>query len=172
MKNRKLALVITLVCALLLCGVSTGLAAKNTIKIGYFSDMSSADGYIGMAGYYALLDRAEELNANGGLLGKQIEVIGYDNAGKNEEVVNIVNKLCYADKVNVIIGPTSSSHAIAAAPVVNAAQIPMISLSATNAAGGSRRSDVPPPGQPSVRDAFFGNRTGSERSYFYGRTGC
>ena len=79
MKNRKLALVITLVCALLLCGVSTGLAAKNTIKIGYFSDMSSADGYIGMAGYYALLDRAEELNANGGLLGKQIEVIGYDN---------------------------------------------------------------------------------------------
>lgn len=134
MKNRKLALVITLVCALLLCGVSTGLAAKNTIKIGYFSDMSSVDGYIGMAGYYALLDRAEELNANGGLLGKQIEVIGYDNAGKNEEVVNIVNKLCYADKVNVIIGPTSSSHAIAAAPVVNAAQIPMISLSATNAA--------------------------------------
>ena len=87
MKNRKLALVITLVCALLLCDVSTGLAAKNTIKIGYFSDMSSADGYIGMAGYYALLDRAEELNANGGLLGKQIEVIGYDNAGKNEEVV-------------------------------------------------------------------------------------
>lgn len=106
----------------------------DIIKIGYFSDMSSADGYIGMAGYYALLDRAEELNAKGGLLGKQIEVIGYDNAGKNEEVVNIVNKLCYADKVNVIIGPTSSSHAIAATPIVNAAQIPMISLSATNAA--------------------------------------
>ena len=107
---------------------------SGTIKIGYFSDMSSADGYIGTAGYYALLDRAEELNANGGLLGKQIEIIAYDNAGKNEEVVNIVNKLCYADKVNVIIGPTSSSHAIAAAPVVNEAQIPMISLSATNAA--------------------------------------
>ena len=78
---------------------------SGTIKIGYFSDMSSADGYIGTAGYYALLDRAEELNANGGLLGKQIEIIAYDNAGKNEEVVNIVNKLCYADKVNVIIGP-------------------------------------------------------------------
>lgn len=107
---------------------------EDPIKIGYFSDMSSADGYIGMAGYYALQDRAEELNANGGLLGRRVEIIGYDNAGKNEEVVNIVNKLCYADKVNVIIGPTSSSHAIAATPVVNEAQIPMISLSATNAA--------------------------------------
>lgn len=107
---------------------------SGTIKIGYFSDMSSADGYIGTAGYYALLDRTEELNANGGLLGKKVEIIGYDNAGKNEEVVNIVNKLCYDDKVNVIIGPTSSSHAIAAAPVVNEAEIPMISLSATNAA--------------------------------------
>ena len=109
-------------------------ASGETIKIGYFTDMSSADGYIGMAGYYALEDRIEELNANGGLLGQQIELIAYDNAGKNEEVVNIVNKLCYADKVNVIIGPTSSSHAISAAPIVNEAQIPMISLSATNAA--------------------------------------
>ena len=56
---------------------------EGTIKIGYFSDLSSADGYIGMAGLYALQDRAEELNANGGLLGKKVEVIGYDNAVKN-----------------------------------------------------------------------------------------
>lgn len=112
----------------------SGDASGETIKIGYFTDMSSADGYIGMAGFYALQDRIEELNAEGGLLGRQLELIAYDNAGKNEEVVNIVNKLCYADKVNVIIGPTSSSHAIAAAPIVNEAQIPMISLSATNAA--------------------------------------
>lgn len=111
-----------------------GDTSGDPIKIGYFTDMSSADGYIGMAGYYALEDRIAELNANGGLLGRQIELIAYDNAGKNEEVVNIVNKLCYADKVNVIIGPTSSSHAISAAPIVNEAQIPMISLSATNAA--------------------------------------
>ena len=111
----------------------TGTSGEK-IKIGYFTDMSSADGYIGMAGYYALQDRIEELNAAGGLLGQQIELIAYDNAGKNEEVVNIVNKLCYADKVNVIIGPTSSSHAIAATPIVNEAQIPMISLSATNSA--------------------------------------
>ena len=83
-------------------------SSGDKIKIGYFTDMSSADGYIGMAGFYALEDRIEELNANGGLLGQQIELIAYDNAGKNEEVVNIVNKLCYADKVNVIIGPTSS----------------------------------------------------------------
>ena len=113
---------------------SSGDASGEKIKIGYFTDMSSADGYIGMAGFYALQDRIEELNAEGGLLGRQLELIAYDNAGKNEEVVNIVNKLCYADKVNVIIGPTSSSHAIAAAPIVNEAQIPMISLSATNAA--------------------------------------
>ena len=49
--------------------------------------------------------RADHGPLSGGLLGKQIEIIAYDNAGKNEEVVNIVNKLCYADKVNVIIGP-------------------------------------------------------------------
>ncbi|MEH2937749.1 ABC transporter substrate-binding protein [Lawsonibacter sp. JLR.KK007] len=87
-------------------------ASGETIKIGYFTDMSSADGYIGMAGYYALEDRIEELNANGGLLGQQIELIAYDNAGKNEEVVNIVNKLCYADNENLSYSPITppNSH--------------------------------------------------------------
>ena len=60
-------------------GSSTG--TGETIKIGYFSDMSSADGYIGMAGRYAIEDRIEELNANGGLLGNQLALIPYDNAG-------------------------------------------------------------------------------------------
>ncbi len=134
-------LALTMVVSLGACGSSGGGSASSgesssgdTIKIGYFSDMSSADGYIGMAGRYAIEDRIEELNAQGGLLGKQLELIAYDNAGKNEEVVNIVNRLCYSDKVNVILGPTSSAHAIAAAPVVNEAGIPMISLSATNQA--------------------------------------
>lgn len=111
-----------------------GADSGDTIKIGYFTDMSSADGYIGMAGRYAIEDRIEELNAQGGLLGKKLELIAYDNAGKNEEVVNIVNRLCYSDKVNVILGPTASAHAIAAAPIVDEAGIPMIALSATNQA--------------------------------------
>ncbi len=134
-------LALAMVVSLGACGSSgggsssgSGSGSGDTIKIGYFSDMSSADGYIGMAGRYAIEDRIEELNAQGGLLGKQLELVAYDNAGKNEEVVNIVNRLCYSDKVNVILGPTSSAHAIAAAPVVNEAGIPMISLSATNQA--------------------------------------
>ena len=109
-------------------------SSSDPIRIGYLAWASGADAYFGLVAIAALEDRIEELNANGGLLGQQIELIAYDNAGKNEEVVNIVNKLCYADKVNVIIGPTSSSHAISAAPIVNEAKIPMISLSATNAA--------------------------------------
>ena len=134
-------LALAMVVSLGACGSSgggsssgSGSGSGDTIKIGYFSDMSSADGYIGMAGRYAIEDRIEELNAQGGLLGKQLELVAYDNAGKNEEVVNIVNRLCYSDKVNVILGPTSSAHAIAAAPVVNEAGVPMISLSATNQA--------------------------------------
>lgn len=134
-------LALAMVVSLGACGSSgggsssgSGSGSGDTIKIGYFTDMSSADGYIGMAGRYAIEDRIEELNAQGGLLGKQLELVAYDNAGKNEEVVNIVNRLCYSDKVNVILGPTSSAHAIAAAPVVNEAGIPMISLSATNQA--------------------------------------
>lgn len=78
-------LALAMVVSLGACGSSgggsssgSGSGSGDTIKIGYFSDMSSADGYIGMAGRYAIEDRIEELNAQGGLLGKQLELVAYD----------------------------------------------------------------------------------------------
>lgn len=127
----KVIVVLMLACAMLLSTIGSCLA-EETIKLGYIGDLSSSDAYIAQAGLYAVQDYVEELNANGGLLGMQVEIVPYDIGRQNEEVVNVVNKLIYMDRVSAIIGPTASVHAIAATPIVTQGQVPMVSIAASN----------------------------------------
>lgn len=130
-----LTLAIALTLALVSCssgGNKDSGTSGDVIRIGVIGNMAGADAYIAYGGLYAMQDYADELNATGGLLGRKIEIIPYDIGSNNDEVVNAVNKLCYDDKVNVIIGPNSSQHTIAATPIVTAAKVPLIAISATN----------------------------------------
>lgn len=133
-----LILTVALAFPLTACGKPSGnndnssATNNDVIKIGVIGNMAGADAYIAYGGLYAMQDYVDELNEAGGLLGKQIEIIPYDIGSNNDEVVNAVNKLCYDDKVDVIIGPNSSQHTIASTPIVTAAKVPLIAISATN----------------------------------------
>ena len=59
-------------------GSTTELDASNPIKIGYLAWASGADAYFGLVAIAALEDRIEEINANGGLLGRKVELVWYD----------------------------------------------------------------------------------------------
>jgi len=74
----------------------------------------------------------EEINKAGGLLGKQVRVIVEDDQGKAEEAQTVVTKLISKDKVIAVLGEVASSNSLAAAPVAQQNQVPMISPSSTN----------------------------------------
>jgi len=74
----------------------------------------------------------EEINAKGGVLGKQLEVIGYDTKGDPQEAVNVAKRLTTQDKVCAILGPNASGNAIPIAPVLEEAKVPDIATVATN----------------------------------------
>ena len=80
--------------------------------------------------FYAARFAVEEINKKGGLLGKPIELIEIDNQstalGSKAAAEQAVK-----DGVTAVIGGSRSSHALAMAPVLQAAKIPMISPSAT-----------------------------------------
>ena len=73
-------------------------------------------------GYQMALDEA---NAVGGVLGKKVEMVAYDNRCNPSEAVNVANKLIEA-KVVAIVGAHCSSATLATMPLIAAAKIPMV----------------------------------------------
>jgi branched-chain amino acid transport system substrate-binding protein len=73
-------------------------------------------------GYQIALDEA---NAAGGILGKKVELLAYDNRCNPSEAVNVANKLIEA-KVVAIVGAHCSSATLAMMPLIAAAKIPMV----------------------------------------------
>ncbi|HEY8562864.1 MAG TPA: ABC transporter substrate-binding protein [Pyrinomonadaceae bacterium] len=74
----------------------------------------------------------EEINAAGGIDSRKLEIHFEDDEGKPELAKKVVQKLIDEKKVEVILGEVASTNSLAAAPVAQAARIPMITPSSTN----------------------------------------
>ena len=72
------------------------------------------------------------VEARPSVLGRPVELVVVDNKSDKVEASNGANRLIQNDKVSAILGPLASSTSLAAAPVAEAAGVPMISPWATN----------------------------------------
>jgi branched-chain amino acid transport system substrate-binding protein len=107
-------------------------AAEDTIKIGFFGALSGDQAVWGQADRDGLILTVEQINEAGGILGKQVELIMYDDKGDQLEAVNVVKRLINEDKVVAIVGCNSSGRGIAVAPVAEEGKVPVISTFGTN----------------------------------------
>src|SRR5205823_1462710 len=71
-------------------------------------------------------------NSAGGLLGKKVRVAVEDDQSKPEEAATAVTKLINQNHVVAMLGEVSSSRSLAAAPICQANNVPMISPASTN----------------------------------------
>jgi branched-chain amino acid transport system substrate-binding protein len=114
------------------CG-NTGTSAKeDTIKIGWIGSMTGDQAVWGTCESNTVKMLIEEVNAKGGILGKQVEGIYYDTKGDAAEAVNATKRLVSQDKVVAIIGPNASGQAISIASVLEEYKVPDIATVATN----------------------------------------
>jgi branched-chain amino acid transport system substrate-binding protein len=137
MKKKVLALL--LVCLFVIsigltgCGSSAPTtAAAETIKVGWMGSLTGDQAVWGQCELNTVKMLFEEINAKGGVLGKQLEVIGYDTKGDPQEAVNVAKRLTGQDKVVAILGPNASGNAIPIAPVLEQAKVADIATVATN----------------------------------------
>lgn len=105
--------------------------ADDTIKIGYIGALSGETAVWGQAGLNGMLLTAEEINANGGILGKKVEIIGLDGRGQPIDSVNAFKKLI-DEGVIAVVGTNFSSCNIPMAPVADEAGVPLIATAASN----------------------------------------
>jgi len=121
-------LVLVLVLSLAACGSGSG----KTIKIGVLSGTTGGAAVHGVPVKQAAELAAEEINAAGGIDGKEIEIIAYDTKGDATEGVNAYNKLVNQDEVAAIIGGTYSGVTLGFKDLAIADNMPVLSPTATN----------------------------------------
>ena len=136
MKTVKKNFVIVLCLSILLtCFGCSKDAEDGPIKIGFIGYISGVDAYLGQTAKLALEDKVEEINNNGGILGREVELITYDiGLDPTPETVNAANRLVEQDNVVAIIGPESSDQVIAAIDIVQNAKGPLLGTTASNEA--------------------------------------
>src|SRR5215510_8607279 len=107
---------------------------NRTIKIGYFGDLSGPTFNFGQSAINGVLMAASEINQNGGINGRKIDVVIEDDKGSPEEAARLTAKLIDQDKVVAIIAGGTSGNSRAAAPKAQASHVPLISPSSTDPA--------------------------------------
>lgn len=135
MRNKsKKAVWMWMMVTLLLMSVMSGCGGgdSNKIKIGLLNEMTGGAATLGTSSANGANLAIKEANANGGVLGKQIESVAADNKSEPAEAANAMTKLINQDKVVAVTGTFSSSNAIAAASVAEAAKVPYLASGATN----------------------------------------
>ncbi len=106
--------------------------AADTIVIGEYGSMTGAEATFGQGTHEGVMLALEEINAAGGVLGKQVVVKDYDTQGKTQEAGTAVTRLITDDKVVAIVGEVASSLSIAGGRVAQQMGVPMVSPASTN----------------------------------------
>src|SRR5579859_5687592 len=120
------------------CGIFTlalGLAgpasASDPIKIGVEAAFVGSAATAGLSARAGIRIAAEEINAHGGVLGRQIALIERDDEGKNENGVQIAQEMIDKERVVAALGYSNTGVALAGQRFYQEAGIPVITCAAT-----------------------------------------
>lgn len=109
-----------------------GGSSGSEILVGHYASLTGSEATFGVSTDNGIKLALEERNAAGGVKGKQIRLITYDNQGKAQESITAVTRLIQQDHVSAVLGEVASSRSLAGGPVCQKFGVPMISPSSTN----------------------------------------
>lgn len=130
MKKKMVSLMLTgvlaLSCLLTGCGASgngekeseeSGSKSKDTIKIAVAAPMTGDNSEYGIGFTNAANLMAKQWNEKGGVLGKEVEIVPYDDKNTSEEATTIAQKIVSDKEIAGVIGHFASGVCMTAAPI-------------------------------------------------------
>ncbi|WP_076999417.1 ABC transporter substrate-binding protein [Variovorax sp. KK3] len=121
-----------LTAAALLSVASAAAAADGPIKIGAVVSTTGPASFLGDPQQKTLEQYVEKINAAGGVLGRKLSLVLYDDASDANKANAFARRLIIQDEVDVIIGASSTGSTMAMVPQIEAAKIPAVSLAAAS----------------------------------------
>jgi len=108
-------------------------SGTGEILVGMYGSLTGDGASFGQSSVEGAQLAVEEINNGGGVLGgRRIRLLVEDDQSRPEEASNAVTKLITQDKVVAVLGEVASRRTLAAAPVSQKYQVPMISPASTN----------------------------------------
>ena len=102
------------------------------IKLGVMSALTGDRAVFGQAEAAGVEMAVKDINAAGGIMGREVELYKADTRGTTEDGVNACRQLIDQYDVDMIIGPSTSGIVIACAPICAEAGVPMLGATCTN----------------------------------------
>jgi branched-chain amino acid transport system substrate-binding protein len=144
------------VVALFLTATTAG--AADTIRIGMLAPLTGPAAADGLSAQNSVKLALERVNAEGGLLGKKVELVGYDDRADAKESVALSRKLIEQDKVVAVVGGSYSTPMRAVAPIYQEEKIPFVAAYAVH-------PDITKAGNFCFRNGFLGMVEGKAAAY-------
>ncbi len=114
--------------ATLAASIFTGAQAAEPITIGSFLSVTGPASFLGDPELKTLELYVERINAAGGVIGRPLELVHYDDAGDASAARNFASRLVRSDRVDIIVGGSTTGATMAAVPLIEQARMPFISL--------------------------------------------
>src|SRR5450759_4862351 len=108
--------------------LSVGHRASAQIKIGAVLSVSGPASFLGDPEKKTLEIYVDEINAKGGVNGQKLQLVVYDDAGSADNARTFATRLVEEDKIDAMVGGSTTGSTLAMIPVFEDAKIPFISL--------------------------------------------
>ena len=109
-------------------GFTMAAQAADTIKLGSVLSVTGPAAFLGDPELKTLQMYVEKINHDGGVLGKKLELVHYDDGSDANKANGFAKRLIEQDNVDIIVGGTTTGATMAMHPLVDKAGIPFISL--------------------------------------------
>jgi branched-chain amino acid transport system substrate-binding protein len=108
--------------------VLTGATAQAQIKIGAVLSVTGGASFLGDPEKKTLEMYVADLNAKGGIAGKKIELVIYDDASDPNQARTFATRLIEQDKVDALLAGSTTASTMAIIPLAEEAQTPLINF--------------------------------------------
>lgn len=156
MVRKSFFVVAVLLCLALLvagCGGAKSQAEKGPIKIGFYAPVTGPAAADGESVLNAAKLAVDKVNEAGGINGRKVELVNYDDSLDTKQAVIIAQKLTTKDGVVAVVSGSYSGPTRASAKIYQDAKIPMISAYAIH-------PDITKAGDFVFRQSFVGDVQG------------